>query len=115
MIFADECLPLDQTERGIVALAALAHRGQVTVETHPFFSLLCTEEQEKVLLLSGILRIADGLDYLHLGTAQEIHCVIGKEILCDVTGSADLSVEKDRARGKADLFERAFAKTLVIQ
>ncbi|MDO9549571.1 MAG: CHAD domain-containing protein [Methanoregula sp.] len=114
MIFADERLPLDITERGMVALAALAHRGQVTVETHPFFSLLCTEEQENVLLLSGILRIADGLDYLHLGTAQEIHCVIGKEILCDVTGSADLSVEKDRARGKADLFQRTFGKTLVI-
>jgi CHAD domain-containing protein len=115
MIFADERLPLDIAERGMVALIALAHRGHVTVDSHTFFSAIGHEKQEKILLLSGILRIADGLDYLHLGTAQEIHCVTGKEILCEVIGSADLSVEKDRARAKADLFQQAFGKTLVIR
>jgi len=115
MIFADERLPLDIIERGMVALIALAHRGQVTVESHTFFSAISHEEQEKILMLSGILRIADGLDYLHVGTAQEIHCIIGKEILCDVIGSADLSVEKERARAKAELFERVFDRTLVIR
>lgn len=115
LIFADERLPLDLTERGIVALIALAHRGHVTIESHSFFTLLSQNDQKKILLLSGILRIADGLDYLHLGTAQEIHCVIENEIFCDVIGSSDLSVEKERARTKADLFDRAFGRKLVIR
>jgi CHAD domain-containing protein len=115
MIFADERLPLDLTERGIVALAALAHRGHLTIEFHSFFSLLSEDDRKKLLILSGILRIADGLDYLHLGTAQEVHCVIGDEIFCDVTGTSDLTVEKERARTKADVFNRAFGRNLVIR
>ncbi len=115
MIFADERLPLDLAERGIIALAALAHRGHLTIESHSFFSLLPEEDRKKLLMLAGILRIADGLDYLHLGTAQEIHCIIDGEILCDVTGTADLTVEKERARFKADVFDRASGRTLVIR
>lgn len=115
MIFADERLPLDMTERGMVALLTLAHRGHVTVESHSFYSLLTSAEQKTLLLLASILRIADGLDYLHLGTVQEIHCVIDTEIVCDIVGSVDLSAEKDRARAKADLFERSFGRTLVIR
>ncbi|MDP2796316.1 MAG: CHAD domain-containing protein [Methanoregula sp.] len=104
MIFADERLPLDLAERGTIALAALAHRGSAQLESQGFFSLLSPEYQKKTLQLTGILRIADGLDYLHLGTAQEVHCVIGEEIFCDVIASADVSVEKERARTKSDLF-----------
>jgi len=115
MIFADERLPLDLTERGIVALAALAHRGHLTIESHSFFSLLSEDERKNLLMLSGILRIADGLDYLHLGTVQEVHCVIGDEILCDVIGTSDLAIEKERARSKADVFNRASGRTLVIR
>ncbi|MHB8163496.1 MAG: CHAD domain-containing protein [Methanoregula sp.] len=115
MIFADERLPLDLTERGIVALCALAHRGHLTIESHSFFTLLSDDDRKKLLMLSGILRVADGLDYLHLGTAQEIHCVIDDAILCEVTGTSDLAVEKERARSKADVFNRAFDRTLVIR
>ena len=116
MILADERLPLDLSERGIIALAAFAHRGSAPPESQGFFNLLSPEYQKKTLQLTGILRIADGLDYLHLGTAQEIHCVIGDgEIACDVIASADVSVEKQRARIKSDLFIRAFSRNLVIR
>jgi exopolyphosphatase/guanosine-5'-triphosphate,3'-diphosphate pyrophosphatase len=115
LIFADERLPLDLAERGIVALVASALRGQVTVESHSFFTLLPPKDQKTVLLLSGILRIADGLDYLHRGTAREIHCHIGDEILCNVIGSSDLSVEKEHARARSALLNRVTGRTLVIQ
>ena len=115
MIFEDERLPLDLAERGVIALAALAHRGSAQLESQDFFSLLSPEYQKKTLKLTGLLRIADGLDYLHLGTAQEIHCVIGEEIFCDVIASSDISAEKERARTKSDLFIRAFGRNLVIR
>lgn len=115
MIFADERLPLDLSERGIVALAAFAHRGSAPPESQGFFYLLSPEYQKKTLQITGILRIADGLDYLHLGTAQEVHCVIGDEIACDVIAASDISIEKERARIKSDLFIRAFGRNLVIR
>ncbi|MDP3565044.1 MAG: CHAD domain-containing protein, partial [Methanoregula sp.] len=116
MIFADERLPLDLAERGTIALAALAHRGQVPPESQVFFSLLSPEYQQKTLRITGILRIADGLDYLHLGTVQEVHCVIGgEEIACDVIAAADITTEKERARTKSDLFSRAFGRKMVIR
>jgi hypothetical protein len=116
MIFADERLPLDLTERGVIALMAFAHRGSAFPESQAFFSLLSPEYQKKTLQLTGILRIADGLDYLHLGTAQEVHCVIGEaEIACDVIATSDISVEKERARERSDLFIRAFGRNVVIR
>lgn len=115
MIFADERIPLDLAERGTIALAAFAHRGSAPPESHEFFYLLSKEYQKKTLQITGILRIADGLDYLHLGTAQEVHCIIGEEIACDVIANSDISVEKERARIKSDLFIRAFGRNLVIR
>jgi exopolyphosphatase/guanosine-5'-triphosphate,3'-diphosphate pyrophosphatase len=115
MIFSEERLPLDLAERGVIALAAFAHRGSAHLESQGFFQLLSPKYQKMTLMLTAILRIADGLDYLHLGTAQEVHCVIGEEILCDVIASSDISQEKERARTKSDLFIRAFGRNLVIR
>jgi exopolyphosphatase/guanosine-5'-triphosphate,3'-diphosphate pyrophosphatase len=115
MIFKDERLPLDLAERGVIALAAFAHRGSAQLELQGFFPLLSPEYQKKTLKLTGILRIADGLDYLHLSTVQEVHCVIEDEIFCDVIASSDISHEKERARTKSDLFIRAFGRNLVIR
>lgn len=116
MIFEDERLPLDLEERGTIALAAFAHRGPASPESQAFFSLLSPEYQEKTLRLTGILRIADGLDYLHLGTVQEVHCVIGEnEIACDVMSVSDSSAEKERARIKSDQFIKYFGRNLVIR
>ena len=115
MIVSDERLGLDLAERGTIALAALAHRGSALLESQGFFTLLSPEYQKKTLQLTGILRIADGLDYLHLGTVQEVHCVIGEEIVCDLIAPSDITVEKERARTKSDLFIRAFGRNVVIR
>jgi exopolyphosphatase/guanosine-5'-triphosphate,3'-diphosphate pyrophosphatase len=115
MIFSEERLSLDLAERGTIALAAFAHRGSAPPESQGFFSLISTEYQKKTLQLTGILRIADGLDYLHLGTAEEVHCVIGEEIVCYVIATSDISAEKERARTKSALFERAFGRNVVIR
>ncbi|NTW92996.1 MAG: hypothetical protein HGA40_06105, partial [Methanoregulaceae archaeon] len=72
-------------------------------------------DQKTILLLSGIIRIADGLDYLHRGTAREIHCDIGNEILCTVFGSSDLTGEKEHARARSALLNRVTGRILVIR
>lgn len=115
MIFAEERLPLDISERGIIALAAFAHRGSQLPASQPFYYLLSPENQEKTLRITSILRIADGLDFLHLETVQEVHCVIDEEISCDLVASGDISIEKERARSKSGLFGTAFGRILVIR
>ncbi len=114
-IFSDESLPLDIADRSEIGLIAFTHRGRIRIDAHPLFALLRPERQKTVLVLAAILRVADGLDYLHTGVVQEVHCVIGEqEITCNVISSADVSVEKERARRKAGLFVRACGRELVI-
>jgi CHAD domain-containing protein len=115
-IFADETIPLDIGDRITVGLISHAHSGQATPETHVLFPLLREEQQKTCLKLAALLRVADGLDYLHLGSVLEIHCIIGSgEVICDVVSPGDVVKEKERARSKAGLFSRAFGRELVIR
>jgi exopolyphosphatase/pppGpp-phosphohydrolase len=116
MIVSDEILPFDIPERSIISLVARYHRGNVAPETSGFFRLLSPEYQKQVLVLAAILRIADGFDYLHLGTVQAVSCTSeGEEIMVTVTAYGDASVEKQRAAVKSDLFTRVFTKTPVVR
>ena len=116
MIFSDESLPFDIPDRTAIGLIALAHRGQVRIESHPLFSLLSPEYRQTVLRLAAIIRIADGLDFLHTGTVQEIHGIIGsRECTCDIVSLGDVTREKEKARSKAELFSRVFERELVIR
>jgi exopolyphosphatase/pppGpp-phosphohydrolase len=116
MILSDENLSLDFMDRGIVGLVAKAHRGKIRFESDGFFSLLSSHDRNTVLMLAALLRIADGLDYLHLGSAESVHCIINpQEILLEVSALRDISAEKARAFLKSDLFIQVFERKLVIR
>jgi CHAD domain-containing protein len=116
MVFTEETLPFDLTERGLLAFIVLSHRGKVRLLDDPYLDFISPEHRKKALMLSAILRIADGLDYPHTGSVHDVHCSLcGDEILCTVTGTEDMTVEKERARGKTDLFGQVFGRPLVIQ
>jgi hypothetical protein len=115
-IFSDGTLPLDISDRSTIGLVALAHRGRVRIESHPLFVLLSPEHRKKVLQLAAIIRIADGLDFLHTGSVQEIQCIIGnQEVMGDVISPVDVTQEKERAQSKSGLFVRMFERELVIR
>ncbi len=115
-IFSDELLPLDFEARSIAGLAAIAHRGDVQIRSHPLFILLPPERQDVALHLAAILRVANGLDSLHTGTVQEAHCIIGDgEVVCDIVSFGDASREKKRAQARSDLFREVFGRDLVIR
>jgi len=116
MVFSDEKLPFDLPERGVIGLTILLHRGRERISSHPYFSLLSPVFQKKTRMLAAILRIADGLDYLHTGSVHEIRCIVTPEgVICDVAGTGDISAEIARAEGKADLFLQVFEQPLVIR
>ena len=116
MIFSDESLPLDITDRITTGLVALTHRGRVQVDDHPFFTLLPQGAQVTILQLAAILRIADGLDLLHAGSVEEVRCTIGdREVTCEVISLADVTREKERAQSRSDLFVRVYGREVVIR
>ena len=116
MILSDENLSLDIMDRGIIGLVAKAHRGKVRVELEGFFSLLSSDDRNNVLMLAAFLRVADGLDYLHLGSAESVHCTINpQEIILEVSALRDISTEKARALQKSDLFTQVFERNMVIR
>jgi CHAD domain-containing protein len=116
MVIADENLPFDFPERGIIGLIILSHLGKDPLSSHPYFSLLSPVSRKKARELAAILRLADGLDYLHNDAVREVHCVVSSDhVICDVVGTGELIREKERARSKAGLFVKAFERDLVIR
>lgn len=115
-IIADEHLPFDLRDRVIIALCAYAHRGRCVPEDLSLFALLSPEERQAALRLSALLRLADGLDSQHRQSVKEAHCIIAAaNLTCDIIAEEDVTVEKEHARTKGDLFTRAFGRDLVIR
>jgi CHAD domain-containing protein len=116
MVFIAETLPFDLEERGILALIVLLHRGKGRLSSSPYPGFISPDYRSKAYILAAILRIADGLDYPHTGSVHTVHCISSAdEVTCTVTGTGDISVEKERAQGKSDLFMQVFEKRLVIR
>jgi CHAD domain-containing protein len=116
MILSDENLSLDILDRGVIGLVAKAHRGKIRFESDGFFSLISSRDRNNVLMLAALLRIADGLDYLHLGSTESVHGIINpQEIILEVSALRDISAEKARAILRSDLFFQVFERNLVIR
>ena len=115
MILASPGLPVPVREQGIIALIAGLHGGKMQARPDGLFTLLVPADQKRVRTLAALLRVADGLDYLHAGSVSGLHCAIrATEVLCTLTGTGDTATEKARATRKSDLFTEVFGKTLVI-
>ncbi len=116
MILSDEHLPLDLHDRAIIGLVAQAHRNNVRFESQGFFSLLTSKERDSVMMLASFLRIADGLDHLHNGSVDSIHCSAGPDsVIMEISATGDVRLELQRAVMRGDLFIRVFNRELVIR
>jgi len=116
MIVSDDTLPVSILDRGMIGLVSAAHRGNVRLESDGFFPLLSPEQRKHVLMLASLIRIADGLDYLHLGSVTSVHCSAGSlEVVVETTTQRDASAEIERALQKGDLFTQVFKRGLVIR
>jgi CHAD domain-containing protein len=115
MVLASPGLPVPVREQGMVAVIAGLHGGKMQARPDGFFSLLAETDQKRVRTLAALLRVADGLDYLHAGSVKGLHCTIrATDVLCTLTGTGDTATERARATRKSDLFTEVFGKTLVI-
>ncbi|MBE9486321.1 MAG: Ppx/GppA family phosphatase [Chloroflexi bacterium] len=102
-------------ERELIANLARYHRKAKPKKNHENFVSLQAEDQQLVRKLSGILRLADGLDRRRNRQVRDIECHLQQDnFQLQLTGVNDLSVELYGAHTKGDLFESAFGYQLVI-
>jgi len=116
MILSDRYLPFNLYERGTINLIALWHQGPVQLETSGYYQILSPDQQKNVLSLASLLRIADGLDSTHQRLIDSVSCTINPhEIRCTVIASGDVTMEKEKAFAKSDLFRKLFNIPITFQ
>ncbi|HPO15834.1 MAG TPA: HD domain-containing protein [Candidatus Hydrogenedentes bacterium] len=109
VIMGQDLPGFDEIERKIVACIARYHRKAEPKPEHTLFGTMETAGQEVVLRLAAILRIADGLDRLHIASAQSIR-VEHEESLVRIIVEQRRPCPTDLWGGlrKCGLFERVF-------
>lgn len=99
----------------LIANVARYHRRAAPKKSHENFERLSKDERRLIRQLSGILRIADGLDRTHGGVIKTVRARTDrKKVRISVTASRNPSIELDDARRKSGLFEKTFERSLVF-
>src|SRR5262249_14813030 len=113
-----ERLGLPARERELVALISRYHRRTGPRRKHTEFASLPLEDQAIVRRLSGLLRIADGLDRGHTAAVGNAATELTPDALTiRITprlASADLGLECWGASRKADVLAKLLKRDLVI-
>jgi exopolyphosphatase/guanosine-5'-triphosphate,3'-diphosphate pyrophosphatase len=113
-----ERLGLAPRDRELVALISRYHRRTGPRKKHPELSALPPGDQDIVRRLSGILRVADGLDRGHSAAVETVTVELGAEalMLTVAPGSAqsDLGLECWGASRKADVLGKLLQRDVVV-
>ena len=115
LILNDQTLPFTLRERYIIGSIARYHRKALPAKKHFNLAPLSRAEEEKVEVLSAILRLADALDYSHRSVVKKINLKFSPDEMileCFFTGQHYL--EDQSAKKRKDLFDRVFKKNLTI-
>ncbi len=116
IILTTPSLPFDTRERHIIGSIARYHRKALPDEKHDHFAALEPAERQKVRVLAGLLRVADGLDRTHQSVVENIACEVTPERLvlrCAAKGQP-AEEERQEALDKGVLLEQVFERKLVI-
>ena len=99
----------------LIANVARYHRRAFPKKKHRNFARLDRGERRLVRRLSGILRVADGLDRTHGQGITGLRCRIGDGwVRVFVSATRNPAIEIEDAQRKAGLFERAFKSDLTL-
>lgn len=105
-----------EDEIEIMANVARYHRRSTPKKRHPHFKHMSPENKERVKKLSGIIRVADGLDRSHYQNVRGLDIVKEeKTITIKISTEADPQLEIWGAMRKSSLFEEVTQKKLQIE
>jgi len=115
LILNDTQLPFTSQERRIVASIARYHRKGLPKQKHYNLASLDRVTFHKVKILASLLRVADGLDYTHQSIVKSLNIKVGtKRITSECVCETESMLEEQAFNKKKDLFEKVFAKKLVL-
>jgi exopolyphosphatase / guanosine-5'-triphosphate,3'-diphosphate pyrophosphatase len=106
-------------ERELLATIVRYHRKALPKTTHAEWIALGTLERDRVALLAGILRVADGLDVRQQGIVSDVRIRWGPAAVAieveanDTQSSGDLASEVAAAGYKADLLAKALGRAVI--
>lgn len=104
-----------EDEINLMANVARYHRRSTPHKRHPAYKEMDKDLRKRVKKLSGILRVADGLDRSHYGNVKELEIINGKKkILLYITTESDPELEIWGALRKSQLLEKTTGKKLEI-
>lgn len=100
----------------VIASIARYHRGKCPKESHENWQALDPILRPVVEKLSGILRIAEGLDRSHAQLVTRVTCQVRpRRVEIEAAARADCEPELAAARGKANLFRKVFRRRVRIR
>ncbi len=112
-------LGLDSRDRSLVALISRYHRKKGPTRKHEEFARLGVDDQETVRRVSGLLRVADGLDRGHTASVDKVTVAL-ENGRCVIRASprlkeADVSLEVWGAQRKSEVLARMLGCDVVIE
>ncbi len=119
LIIHGDRLPFSPRDRQMVALIARYHRRRGPRKRHETFGNLPKSDQAVVRRLSGMLRIAEGLDRGHTANVEKVTVELCPTRLSIKAvpryAGTDLSLECWGAQEQADVLSRVLAREVVIE
>jgi len=114
----DRLAGFTEREVELISLVARYHRKSEPKAKHPEWAVLEAEDQRTVRCLSGLLRVAIGLDRNHgarVGSATVSRSEEGLLIEVEPTRGSDVSLEVYAAGARKELLEQALETTIDIR
>jgi exopolyphosphatase/guanosine-5'-triphosphate,3'-diphosphate pyrophosphatase len=119
LIMHAERLNLTPRDRLLVALISRYHRKSGPSRKHAEFAALPPEDQAIVRRLSGLLRVADGLDRGHTASVERVPVALEPETLrisaVPRIAGTDLALECWGAGRKSDVLAKLLGREVVIE
>ena len=107
---------LSKSELVLVGLVVRYHRRAAPQASHDTYSTLPQRDRAVVSKLAAILRLAIALDDTRSGRVREIRCTKrNKQLMIDVLGIDDVSLEQIAMREQSSLFQDVFGLTVLLQ
>lgn len=119
LIMHAERLTLGPRDRLLVALISRYHRKRGPSRKHAEFAALPLEDQAVVRRMSGVLRVADGLDRGHTASVERVVTTLAADAVRIAAvpriAGADLSLECWGAERKSDVLAKVLGRDVVIE
>jgi exopolyphosphatase/guanosine-5'-triphosphate,3'-diphosphate pyrophosphatase len=106
---------LTADEVDIIANLARYHRRALPAKKHGDFSSMPAGSQRIVKVLGSLLRIADALDRSQFSVVQTLDVALGKTLTIRLHVAGEAELEIWAARGRADLFESVFQRSVQFE